>query len=258
MQQLHRNSRYCSGKVGRLCTATGPADTPHLIISRTRWWFITVFLVVAFARPATASEVAIHVVDQTTGKPVTNAAVCLGTSAESGQFGRVFTSRAGVATFSQVPNTPLLLTVSKPRFKGYERTLNAGDYNRVIQIRLADGVLGPICRITEPPTTPAKTGRTGLHVKRFLINGGKPRTQSRRVTLSSRVSGNPTHYRVSERSDFASANWQPYEKQTVFQLSGPGGRKTIYFQVRRHKEVDGAELQSTSPVLSARISLVSG
>ena len=156
MQQLQRNSHPYGARAGRSHTATSAADTPQSSIKQWRWLFIVTFLAVAFACPATATEVEIRVVDQTTGKPLTNAAVCLGTSAETGQFGRVLTSNAGIATFTDVPNTPLLLTISKPGFEGYQRTHSAGDYNRVIQVRLSDGVLDPICRISKPPAKPPR------------------------------------------------------------------------------------------------------
>jgi len=258
MQQLLRSSNHSGRTVGRPYHGTSAKDAPLFTTSGRRRLVVLAWLVAAFACNVTASEVEIRVVDQTTGKPLTDAAVCLGTSADSGQFGAVLTSRKGTASFSKVPNTPLLLTISKPGFKGYERLQSAGDFNRVILVKLADGGLGPVCHTTESPAVHGAIGKTGLHIKRFLVNGGKTRTQSRRVTLTSRVTGNPTHYRVSERSDFNTASWQPYQKQTVFQLSGPGGRKTIYFQVRRYKEMNDSNVQSTSNVVTARISLVSG
>ena len=258
MQRLLRSSHHSGHRLGRENYAPQIKGAAPFSISGKLRLVLLAWLVAACACNVMASEVEIRVVDQTTAKPLKDAAVCLGTGADSSQFGALMTSRDGTVSFSKIPNTPLLLTISKPGFIGYQRPQSAGEYNRVILVKLATGGLGPICHASKSAAKQSMPAKAGLRVKRFLVNGGKIRTRSRRVTLSSRVTGKPTHYRVSERSDFSTASWKPYEKQTVFQLSESSGRKTIYFQVRRYKEANGSNVQSTSNVVTARISLISG
>jgi hypothetical protein len=68
------------------------------------------------------------------------------------------------------------------------------------------------------------------------------------VTLDNVVSGRPTQYRASERADFKDADWQDYTSAPVFQLSEGPGKKSVYFQVRRYATLNGANLETLSPV----------
>ncbi len=52
------------------------------------------------------------------------------------------------------------------------------------------------------------------------------------VTLNNTASNFPTHYMVSEASDFSGANWQLYTTAPKFTLSSGFGTKTVYFKVK--------------------------
>jgi hypothetical protein len=80
------------------------------------------------------------------------------------------------------------------------------------------------------------------------MSGGAGVTTTRNVTLDNVVSGKPTQFRASERADFKGADWQDYTQAPVFQLSAGPGKKAVYFQVRRHAALNGANLETLSPV----------
>ena len=78
------------------------------------------------------------------------------------------------------------------------------------------------------------------------------------MTLNFVHSGDATHYRVSERSDFRSAGWLPIGGTRDFELSTPAGRKTVYLQVRKYITVQGGAMESVSNVARDRIVLEGG
>ena len=96
---------------------------------------------------------------------------------------------------------------------------------------------------------------SGLKVSRIAINNGAAVTIGPNVTLNHRVAGNPTQFRASERADFYGATWEPYTTAPEFQLSADQGRKVVYFQVRRYSRINGADLQTLSPVMRESITL---
>ena len=69
-------------------------------------------------------------------------------------------------------------------------------------------------------------------VTSFKINIGNSSTATELVTLNNTASNFPTHYMVSEASDFSGASWQPYTTTPKFTLSSDFGTKTIYFKVK--------------------------
>lgn len=74
-------------------------------------------------------------------------------------------------------------------------------------------------------------------VTSFRINGGDSGTSSTRVILNNTATGNPTHYKASQRPDFRGVKWLPYSQSPVFNLTPSNGRKTIYFKVRTATQV---------------------
>ncbi len=201
-----------------------------------------------------AGEVRVRVVDSATGDPLAKAAVCLGTRANRSQFGAYLTDSRGAVRFEDIPYTPLVLTVSKNQYRGYEIRKSAVGSRHHYVVPLASGGLGPVCnqavslRTPEPavPVPPA------FRVTRFQLEQGGLEPSAGVVTLTSKVRGNPTHYRASERPDFADASWLPFEPSPRFELSaGQGvGKKTVYYQVRRYAEMDGATIETLSNVRS--------
>lgn len=216
------------------------------------------------AGAAFAADVTVHVSKRGASGPLDNVAVCLGTRGVPAQFGTALTDRSGTAKFRNVPTTELVLTASKPGMRGKRTSLLASAWNRSLVVSLPAGGGGPECTakaakvalaIESTSTTPAVGG---LGVRKFRINSGKRATSVPSVTLDFTYSGDATHYRVSERSDFRAAEWLPIDGARRFDLSTATGRKTVYIQVRKHITVQGGVMQSVSSVASDSIVLEDG
>ena len=69
-------------------------------------------------------------------------------------------------------------------------------------------------------------------VSSFSLNDEEDITFTRIVTLYPVVTANPSHYMVSESSDFSDASWIVYSPPEQFVLSSGDGVKTIYFKAR--------------------------
>ena len=200
-----------------------------------------------------AADVDVRVISTLTHAPMANAAVCLGTPANPDQFGARRTDAEGEAAFQDVPDTPLLLTVSKSQFKSERQILPANQSSRTISVGLRRGGGGPACS-AQLDDSLANVG-TGLRVAGFKINRGAASTANRTVTLDSAARGGPTHYRVSEHQDFRNADWRPYKPSVRYTLSPGPGDKRVYYQARRSSESSGASLQMLSNVASDSIQL---
>lgn len=216
---------------------------------------VPVFATAALAGPL--PDVGVTVVDRTTGTPLTGASVCLGTSADQNQFGARLTDASGTVVFNEIPRTELVLTVSKPQYMGYRREDVPSESNRILAVSLHTGGLGPECTgaVAAAPETETDAA-SSFRVRSFRINKGDKKTNDRSVELSARIAGRPTHYRASEHADFHGADWRSFDAPREFELSRGAGDKTVYFQVRRYMEVDGAVLQSLSNVSAGSILLV--
>jgi hypothetical protein len=203
---------------------------------------------------AQAADVKVRVLDKVSGEPAAEAAVCLGTTAQPDQFGAYLTPGDGTVVFRNVPTTTMALTVSKRGYMGYQGIKAAAAYDRVFVVPLPHGGLGPQCR-TAGPYEGVGAPAQGLYVGGLRINGGRAVTHDRTVTLSARLKGQPTEYRASEQADLEAAQWRPYREPIHLELSPGSGRKTVYFQVRKYRKLNGASLQSTSNVVKASIRL---
>jgi len=203
----------------------------------------------SFAVPA--ADLRIRVFDRAAGVPLAGAAVCLGTSANRRQFGAARTDWEGYAAFTDPPQAPLVITASSKGYKGERRSLVMSNTDRLLFMSLTTGGGGVKC--TLEATGPAATG--GLVVDDFRINGGAGTTQTRTVTLNHSATGQPTHYRASQSLDFKDAGWEIYVPAPAFELTPGDGKKVVYFQVRRSSEINGAHLQTLSPVVRDAITL---
>lgn len=215
-------------------------------------WLLTLVGAGLLAPSAPAAEVRVQVVDAVGRAPLADAAVCLGTPADATQFGAVRTGAGGEVRFSDVPDTPLLLTVSRDQYRGYQRRHPAKRFDVVLEVALHTGGLGPACNA---PVRAGQAQQERLAINGFTLNAGRAVTRQRRVLLSAQVLGNPTHFRVSERADFSDADWQPFSLPSSFHLSQARGDKVVYFQVRRFRDAGSASMQTLSSVAQAQIRL---
>lgn len=214
-------------------------------------------LLVSTSFTAQANTIKVHVLDANKNRPLKNVAVCLGTSANTNQFGAVRTDSQGYVYFSELPKTPLLLTVSGSQRKGVQRVIAATETTLVRTVHLPLGGLGPVC--DAPPTAikikPQKPKMNGLRVAGVNLDRGQSTTTSRRVVLSSSIAGTPTHYRISEDPSFKGAEWVEYQHTPLFTLSDGDGRKRVYYQVRKSVALGEGTIQTTSNIASDWITL---
>jgi hypothetical protein len=73
--------------------------------------FALVGVVLLFVQPVTASDLTVKV--NQTGKPVSGASVCVGSSQEPTLFGSYETDSNGIARFNNLPNGSLTVTAVK-------------------------------------------------------------------------------------------------------------------------------------------------
>jgi len=197
------------------------------------------------AMAVSAADVQVQVSDRNGKVPLVGVAVCLGTSARLDQFGAKLTDRKGIVIFTDVPQTTILVTASSSGFKAEQETMVTSTSNRRLAMSLPAGGGGVQCPLDK--NTARVTG-SGLGVSRLAVNNGAAYTTTRIVKLENVVQGQPTQYRASERADFKGAEWLNYNKAPVFNLTPEKGKKTVYFQVRRHATLNGANLETLSPV----------
>jgi len=210
-------------------------------------------LVSAIPVLAPASELRVRVFERG-AKPLAGVSVCLGTSANPVQFGSHQTDSEGYAAFADVPRASLLITASKTGYQGYQQSLVTSTMPRLLVISLPAGGGGAVCTPVGGHTV---ASTDGLQISDFSINKGAATSSDREVHLDHRVSGHPSEYRAGENRDLSTAPWQRYSAQPVFVLSPGNGRKTVYFQVRRYSRIDGADIQTLSPVVHDTIILQS-
>jgi len=206
-----------------------------------------VLLLAMFASPLFAdADLRVRVFERGGKQSLAGASVCIGTPARISQFGSNVTDADGYARFTGVPRAQLLVTVSRPGYKGEQQPLVTSSDGSMLVLSLATGGGGPKCE-HEGDAAAAFSG--GLHVGYFKLVSRSGTSGGRQVVLSHSVNREPTHYRVSEDRDFTGAEWLAYTSGPVYQLSRGTGYKVVYFQVRRHSKVSGADIETLSPVM---------
>ena len=213
-----------------------------LILSIMAW--------MAFA--ANAADLQVRVFERGGKVPLAGVSVCLGTQARLDQFGAARTDGEGYVLFSEVPQAQVVVTASRSGYKSEQELMVTSNANRLLVMSLPAGGGGPECTLGRQVAVLASSG---LKVRQFRINAGASATDSRTITLNHRLSGAATEYRASERRDMAGAEWQSYADAPEFTLSEGTGVKRVYLQVRRHSTVNGASLESLSPVVQDTIRL---
>jgi len=186
-----------------------------------------------------AATFGVRVVDPQ-GNPVAGASVCIGMAGNYSQFGTDFTGRDGVVQV-EVPNVPLVVTVSKTRFAGLRIEEPARGFNLVKQVTLVDGVPGPRCKagssLASAPNPPT------IDIENISID------QSAGVVLRPTVTGEPSHYRIATDQDFTSAQWEPYSS-TITVSDDLAGEPTLFLQMRQFKGTSKAWFEARSQVIN--------
>lgn len=176
------------------------------------------------------------------GQPVTGASVCVGLPGNYKQFGALFTDADGKA-FVDVPNVPLIVTVSKTRFSGMRISEPARRFNLLKDVTLAEGIPGPRCRAG---STVAE-GNSSITIAHVDVMEGKKTTR-----LLTQVVGQPSHYRVSDTASFANAKWQPFSSDIPLSSSLTKGQE-VFLQMRRFEGTAKSWLEARSAVVTVSL-----
>lgn len=191
------------------------------------------------ALPATATTFGVRVIDES-GEPVSGASVCIGLEGNHKQFGAMFTGDDGIAS-TEVPNVPVLVTISKTRFSGLRVQEPARGFNLIKDMTLIEGVPGPRCRAE---SALADASGSPIQIRDIDVFTGDFSTR-----LRAAASGAPTHYRVAADREFSGASWQRYSSTIPLsqQLADAG---EVYLQLRRYSASANASLESRSAIIS--------
>ena len=188
---------------------------------------------------ASAATFGVRVVDPQ-GQPVSGASVCIGLAGNYTQFGAEFTGADGVVSV-EVPNVPLVVTVSKSRFAGTRVEEPARGFNLVKQITLVDGVPGPRCKagstMASAPNAPT------IDIENVRINSDAG------VVLTPKVTGQPSHYRISTDRNFESANWVPYS-DSIRVSDAMADERSLFLQMRQYTGSSKGWLEARSQVVN--------
>lgn len=204
--------------------------------------FICALVVLLSTGSVHANKFGVRVLSES-GEPEPGVAVCIGTHGDYKQFGAHITSRKG-DVYIDVPNVPLVVTISKNRFTGVRMTEPARYFNLLKEVRLVEGVPGPRCR--------ADTSLADAPGHELFIAGVLVAKADRTISLTPTVDGQPTHYRVSADREFAGAQWRSYEP--TFELTDRlAARAEIYLQVRKYSTANDAWLEARSQVLTVSL-----
>lgn len=217
---------------------------------------IAAALALCVAGTANAAKIGVRVLDATTGLPVPHASVCLGTASNPSIYGTGVTSVAGLALYDNVPEKPVLITVSKKNFRGIALQTFPKKDNVITDVLVTEGLSSKRCRALKM-----------VELEPGITHGGAEPTWPMAITALSYfpsgddgfsflayVKGKPTHYRVSTDPEFGDAEWKTYSD--IFHFSPIGrdrGKGELYFQLRKLIDVNGGNIEAVSEVTTQPI-----
>jgi len=205
---------------------------------------LSILALSSFVMSAHAAMFGVRVVDEN-DQAVVGAAVCIGLQGNYKRFAATFTDGQG-KVIVDVPNVPLLVTVSKDRFTGMRTTEPARSFNLLKQVRLREGVPGPRCRAGSSMADNTPT------VPNIVVTDIAISENSSSTTLSPQVSGEPNQYRVSANKEFEGASWKNYASQIA--VSGQLlDNEKVYLQMRKFSGNSKAWLEARSDVLTIQL-----
>jgi len=217
------------------------------LTSSIRRWLLpmTTVALLAATSNAQAGKFGVHVIDEG-GAPMAGVAVCIGMQGNYKQFGALFTDSDGNAVVD-VPNVPLLVTVSQNRFTGVRMTEPARGFNLVKQIKLIEGVPGPRCRAGSALAQADVANVPSIEIKDIDVNEGAGST-----ILTPNLIGEVSHYRISDNSNFDGANWQRFSS-TISVGNALADEAAVFLQFRRFMGTSKAWLEARSNVVTVRL-----
>lgn len=189
---------------------------------------------------AHASEFGVRVVDDA-GNPVAGASVCFGLPGNYKQFGAIFTDQEGQAV-ADVPNVPIVVTISKTRFSGTRLSEPARNFNLVKKVTLMDGVPGPRCRAG---SSLADSNQSSVRITNVKIES----TPGRSTVLTPETTGQPSEYRVSASQYFDNVSWKTLNSNIAL----PGrfaSNEQVYLQLRRFEGTRNGWVEARSDIVT--------
>jgi len=207
-----------------------------------------------YSASSQAAKMGVRVLDAISGLPVANASVCLGTADRPTLYGTGVTSYDGVALYDNVPERSFIITVSKRNFRGItmKRPPQNGD-NVIVDVVVTEGLSSKRCRALKMVDFKPGISRGPQEMEWPLKITGQTYFPAGNDGFSflTYSTGKPTHYRVSTRSDFKGAQWQPYSDVMLYSpRSTDVGKTKLYFQLRKLIESDNGNMEAISAVSS--------
>ena len=184
------------------------------------------------------------------GLPVAGAAVCVGTHGDYKQFGAFFTSSEG-DVIVDVPPVPLVVTVSKSRFSGVRLDEPARRFNLIKTVKLHDGVPGPRCRAGSS-LADSGSNNSGASSSDLQIAGVSVNDSAFNVAVVPSITGIANSYRMSRSQSMDNAKWRNLSSRSITVDPNLLG-STVYLQVRRFKQVEGATLEAHSNIVPVNL-----
>ncbi|MFK8075305.1 MAG: hypothetical protein AB8B84_01870 [Granulosicoccus sp.] len=189
---------------------------------------------------ANAATFGVKVVDDR-GQPIAGAAVCIGLPGNYKQFGAKITDEGGVATVD-VPNVPLVVTISKTRFSAMRVNEPARGFNLLKEMTLSEGNPGPRCNA-------GQTIADNLFIK---IDSVEVTESAYSTTLTPSVDGDATQYRVSRTPSFTGAKWQRFQSSIALSAS-LSDEDEVYLQLRRYIGSSKSWVEASSAVVTVKL-----
>lgn len=205
-------------------------------------------LLLLAAGTVNAAKFGVKVVTES-GEPIAGAAVCIGTHGNYRQFTAQFTSATGEVSV-EVPNVPLVVTVSRNRFSGIRMAEPARQFNLIKEVKLLDDVPGPRCRAGSSLAKGIGVDDIFVQAEKVAdgVVGNDLAVESGFLLIPS-VTGNPSHYRLSDSSSFAESSWLEY--QAAIDLpENLYNKKSVYMQVRRLMTKKTGWIEARSDIVS--------
>ncbi|MEM7257066.1 MAG: hypothetical protein AAF404_06730 [Pseudomonadota bacterium] len=205
---------------------------------------------------ANAAKLGVRVLDANSGLPVANASVCIGTGSEPSKYGTAVTSYDGMALYDNVPQKPVLITVSKRNFRGIALQAPVNGSNVIKDVLVTEGLSSKKCRALKMVSLKPGISRGETKVEWPLEISALSYFPSGDDGLSflSYSRGKPTHYRVSTHADFKGAEWKVYSDVLHFAPTGRDrGKSVLYFQLMKLVRAEGGTIEARSEVLSQAV-----
>jgi len=187
-----------------------------------------------------AAKLGVTVVD-TTGQPVSGAAVCVGLAGSYSQFGSAHTDENGFAIL-EVPSAPTVVTISKNNFDSIRVTEPARTFNLIKKIQLTRGNQNIRCEADG-----LESSASSVRIGNVLVSESAFST-----VLRPNVSGQPTEYRVSRTPSFTASSWQRFES-TIALSTRLSEEDEVFLQMRRFMGTANNWIEARSEVVSIQL-----